>query len=85
MSKREYVVYKHRVLLRSKREARMQTLDFTPEEVEALRELVKSSVTGMDREVMRTDTREFKAMLKHRREVFEQVLAKLEAGAPVAH
>jgi len=35
----------------------------------------------MEVEVLRTDTHDFKAMLKHRREVLEHILAKLP-GVP---
>lgn len=60
----------------------MQMPDLKPEEVEALRELLGSSIVDMDREVMRTDSHDFKSMLKHRREILESIMVKLEAMAP---
>ncbi|HWI58749.1 MAG TPA: hypothetical protein VNZ22_16105 [Bacillota bacterium] len=61
----------------------MQTFEFTPEEQEVMREVLQHSITEIDVEVFRTDTHDFKEMLKHRRDILEHLLAKLTA-APVA-
>ncbi len=55
----------------------MQTLVLTAEELELVAELVQHALSQIDVEVFRTDTREFKDMLKHRRAVLEQLMAKL--------
>ena len=55
----------------------MQTLLLTDEELELLAELVQSASNQTEVEVFRTDTREFKDMLKHRRAVLKQLVAKL--------
>lgn len=60
----------------------MKTLEFTAEEIELLRDLLQHTVHDMDLEVCRTDTREFKERLKHRRDVLDHVLMKL-GTAPV--
>ncbi len=61
----------------------MQTFEFTPEEQEVLRDLLQNRIGEIDIEVFRTDTHEFKEMLKHRKETLEHVLEKL-AAAPIA-
>ncbi len=61
----------------------MQTLDLTPEEIELLQEMLRHSRQEIDIEVSRTDSREFKERLKHRRQVLDSALRKLEA-LPVA-
>ena len=61
----------------------MQKVEFTFEEIEVLREVLQHGLTEIDVEVFRTDTHEFKAMLKRRRTVLEQVFSKLSA-VPVA-
>ncbi len=55
----------------------MQSLEFTAEELEVLREVLQRGVTEIDVEVFRTDTHEFKAILKHRREVLEKILTRI--------
>ena len=55
----------------------MHTLEFTAEELDVLREILQQYTNEMEVEVLRTDTHNFKAMLKHRREVLEHILAKL--------
>jgi hypothetical protein len=62
----------------------MQHVDFTSEELEVLRELLQHITTEMDVEVFRTDTHDFKTMLKHRRDVVERILAKLSSAAVTA-
>ena len=61
----------------------MQYVEFTAEEAEILHEVLEHGMTEIDMEVFRTDTHDFKTMLKHRREVLERVMAKL-AAAPTA-
>ena len=58
-------------------------IEFTPEEAEVLREILQHGLNEMNVEVIRTDTHDFKTMLKHRREVLEHILAKVSI-APVA-
>jgi hypothetical protein len=62
----------------------MQHVDFTSEELEVLRELLQHITTEMDVEVFRTDTHDFKTMLKHRRDLVERILAKLSSAAVTA-
>lgn len=57
----------------------MQSLSLSPEESETLRDVLRHIVDDMDVEVFRTDTRDYKEMLKHRRELLERVLEKLSA------
>ncbi len=58
------------------------TVELALEEVEVLREVLSHHISEMDVEVLRTDTHDYKEMLKHRRAVLERVLARREA-APV--
>jgi hypothetical protein len=60
----------------------MQHFEFTAEEMELLREILQHAVGEIDVEVFHTDTRDYKQMLKHRREVLDHIVAKLNA-APV--
>ncbi len=60
----------------------MQNLEFTAEELEILREVLEHYMSEIDVEVFRTDTHDFKNLLKHRRDILEHILAKLSA-APV--
>lgn len=55
----------------------MHNLQLSTEEVEALREVLRHLVADMGVEVSRTDTRDYKEMLKHRRELLEHVLDRL--------
>ncbi len=59
----------------------MGNVELSAEEVEVLREVLAHLVNEMDVEVFRTDSLDFKQLLKHRREVLEKILARLE-GAP---
>lgn len=61
----------------------MQNFEFTSEELGVLREVLQHSISEIDVEVFRTDTHEFKEMLKRRREVLERLLGKF-AASPVA-
>ena len=60
----------------------MQTIEFTMEEVEELREMLRHKIEEVNLEMFRTDTHHFKQMLKHRREVLEHLLAKISC-API--
>lgn len=60
----------------------MQTIEFTMEELEVIREVLRHKIEEVDIEMFRTDTHDFKQMLKHRRDVFEHMLTKIER-APV--
>jgi hypothetical protein len=55
----------------------MQYQEFSPEEQEVLNDLLQHGIAEIDIEVFRTDSRNFKQMLRHRREVLEHLLAKL--------
>ncbi len=59
----------------------MQTFEFTAEELDVLREILQHELGEVDREVYRTDSRDFKVMLKHRRDILEQLLAKTSPDA----
>ncbi len=61
----------------------MQTIEFTMEEMEVLREMLQHKIDEVDVETFRTDTHDFKQMLKHRRELLERMLAKV-GQVPVA-
>lgn len=60
----------------------MQNFEFSPEELDVLRAMLQHGLSEIDVEVFRTDTHDFKEMLKHRRQVMEHILAKL-TPAPV--
>jgi hypothetical protein len=60
----------------------MPRLELTAEELEVLREVLAHYTSEIDVEVFRTDTHDFKQMLKHRRDVLEHILAKV-SSAPV--
>jgi len=57
----------------------MHTVEFTPEELDVLREVLRHKLDEADVELFRTDTHDFKQILKHRRDVLEHVLAKLSS------
>lgn len=62
----------------------MQTIEFTAEEIEVLREVLRHCAIELDNEVFRTDTRDFKIMLKHRKEVLEKIVRKFSAAPATA-
>lgn len=67
-------------------EENVRNFEFTAEEVEILRELLRHGLDEINLEVFRTDTHNFKDMLKQRQRVMEQVLDKLSlAPAEVWH
>jgi hypothetical protein len=55
----------------------MFSSEFTEEEIETLRELLDHEINQMDVEIDRTDTRDFKMMLRHRRDLLKSALQKL--------
>ena len=61
----------------------MQSIEFTMEEIELLREILRHKIDEVDVETFRTDAHDFKQMLKHRRELLEHVLTKF-SSVPVA-
>lgn len=60
-------------------ERRMNELHFSSEEIDVLRELLRHVITDMDVEVFRTDTRDFKDKLKHRRDILEHILNRIDS------
>ena len=63
----------------------MQNLEFTAEEQEVLKDVLRHGIDEIDIEVFRTDTHDFKQMLKHRRALLEQMFSKLSAAPVPAH
>ena len=57
----------------------MQNLEFTAEEQEVLKDVLRHDIDEIEIEVFRTDTHDFKQMLKHRRALLEHMLSKLSA------
>jgi hypothetical protein len=55
----------------------MQKLELSPEESELLRDMLQHALNDLDVEVFRTDTHDFKTILKGRRELMDHILAKL--------
>lgn len=56
---------------------------FSNEEIGTLRDIIEHQLNEIDVEVGRTDTFEFKEMLKRRRDILKQILNKL-VESPVA-
>ena len=54
----------------------METVEFTTEEQEVLRQVLRHQIEELEVESFRTDTRDFKQMLKQRRELLEHLLEK---------
>jgi hypothetical protein len=52
----------------------MPYLSITPEEATILRELLKTALSDLDREIWHTDAREFKQGLQERKQALERVL-----------
>ena len=59
----------------------MQKFELTTEEAEVLRDILQHNLNEIDVEVFRTDTHDFKKMLRHRRDVIEHLLGKLAEPA----
>lgn len=62
----------------------MQHLELTPEERDMLRENLQRAMMEIDVEIFRTDTHDFKEILKHRRLIMEHLLTKLSPMAEAA-
>ena len=61
----------------------MQTVEFTMDEIEVLREVLQQKIDETDVEMSRTDTHNFKEMLKRRRQLLDQTLNKV-SSVPIA-
>jgi hypothetical protein len=61
----------------------MQTVEFTMDEIEVLREILQHKIDETDVEMSRTDTHNFKEMLKRRRQLLDQMLNKV-SSVPIA-
>ncbi len=57
----------------------MTTFELTSEELEVLREVLHREINELGVEVFRTDTHEYKEMLKRRKELLERLQAKFVA------
>ena len=62
----------------------MRNVELTREEMELLGEVFQHAMNELDIEIHRSDTPDFKAKLKHRRALLEQILGKLSAAPAVA-
>jgi hypothetical protein len=65
----------------------MLNTELTVEETEVLREVLRQHLKEMEIEIDRTDTHDYKVMLRHRRDLLRSVLNKLakteaSVGAP---
>ncbi|MCU0787598.1 MAG: hypothetical protein MUC91_05315 [Verrucomicrobia bacterium] len=56
----------------------MTHLELTAEEQKLLRETLERGIRDLDMEVLHTDSRDFKEMLKHRKQVLDHLLGKLK-------
>lgn len=63
----------------------MIQLELTNEEEQDLKEEVTKRLTAIDEEIAHTDSKEFRDMLKRRREAIRKFLAKLPDVAAMAH
>jgi phenylalanine-4-hydroxylase len=57
----------------------MQRIEFTMEEIELLREILQHKIDEVDVEMFRTDTHDFKQMLKHRRQLLERLRTRFSS------
>ena len=57
----------------------MQTVEFTTEELAVLRDLLERATHDIDIEVLRTDTHDYKEMLKRRRNLLENILSRVSS------
>ncbi len=58
----------------------MHTFELSPEEMEVLREILQHELTQMEIEIFRTDSPDFKQILKHRRDILEQLMRKCSSA-----
>jgi len=61
----------------------MKTLELTTTEWDTLRDVVRRQLAEMELEIRHTDSREFEAMLRNRKQQLESVLNKLVMEEPV--
>lgn len=57
----------------------MITMKLTDEEAMILRSIVKTSIEDLRVEIMHTDRREYREMLKQQEEIVKKIMAELEA------
>ncbi len=57
----------------------MQQIELRPEERDVLRDVVHQAVAEMEIEVFRTDSHEFKEMLRHRLDLLKHVATRIDA------
>ncbi len=62
----------------------MQTVQLTSEELDLLRQVLEHNLAEIDIEVSHADSREFKTMLKRRRETLEHLLSRLPSDPVTA-
>lgn len=55
----------------------MQHFELTSEELETLSDVLRHGIGEINMEMYRTDTHDFKELLKHRKQVLEHLLDKL--------
>ncbi len=60
----------------------MQRIELRPDERDVLRDVVHQAVAEMEIEVFRTDSHEFKEMLRHRLDLLKHVAIKIDAMDP---
>lgn len=58
----------------------MDTVHFTDDEIMALHDVVKTSLSELRTEISYTETRDFKDALRKRQEMLQTVFEKLEAA-----
>ncbi len=58
----------------------MHTFELSPEEMEVLREILQHELKQMEIEIFRTDSPDFKQILKHRRDILEQLMRKCSSA-----
>lgn len=62
----------------------MPTFEFTPEELELLREILTSDLSELRMEIVDTDNSRFKDGLKHRKQIMMDILEKLGRNGAVS-
>jgi hypothetical protein len=62
----------------------MPTFEFTPEELELLREVLTSDLSELRMEIVDTDNSRFKDGLKHRKQIMMDILEKLGQNGAVS-
>jgi len=56
----------------------MANLELKREELITLKEVLESDIDGLRAEIMHTDKREFREMLKHKEQILEKILSMLQ-------